>query len=113
MSTALTDELRRLALHMDLAVCAQAADEIERLNDVLTAWILFGYDFSEETDEKQAEMVVKTWRASLRALDEPTWANGRHEGDCTLQPFTCFRCLIDEGRRRAAHVSQILDRGGA
>lgn len=30
VDVALTDELRRLALHADLAVCDQAADEIER-----------------------------------------------------------------------------------
>ncbi len=33
--------------------------------------------------------------------DDPLWSDGKHHGDCTQQPTTCVRCLIEDAERQA------------
>jgi hypothetical protein len=49
------------------------------------------------------------WQRIIMSLDsELAWAGGRHEGDCTQEPMTCNRCLVEETRRDARHLFGIV-----
>lgn len=53
-------------------------------------------------DSASAENAVAHARKLFDGLDtDPTWGNGRHEGDCTKVPFTCCRCLVEDYIHRA------------
>jgi len=54
------------------------------------------YDIDEINDE-----IEILWKKCLKALKEEPWSNGRHHGDCTQLPVTCFRCMIEDYYRRA------------
>lgn len=48
-------------------------------------------------DGMNAEHAVEYARRIENAVEtDPTWANGRHEGDCTKTPMTCSRCHLEE-----------------
>ena len=94
--TALTDELRRLALHADLPVCAQAADEIERLRGLVEA----GHaQMPDEPDRCECG-----WVAPCGICAATGW-----DGD---EACECIENDAWADREHAAHVRQILD-GGA
>ena len=80
MSDELTDEEVRNA-----AICLLAAD-------------------AALCDCMDPEEAVSFIRRIEKSLDEEPWADGKHEGDCTKQPMTCIRCMIegaeDEARKR-------------
>lgn len=57
-------------------------------------------------DFAEAEDALIWARRVAHAVDnDPIWANGRHEGDCTKAPMTCSRCVLEEleaeARRKA------------
>ena len=94
MSTALTDELRRLAFLEDLPVCAQAADEIERLRGLVEGLHCGG-----------PVCVASGLDGFLR------WG-----WQCSCQFGIQHGAWVDYNAAKAehaAHVRQILDGGGA
>lgn len=51
--------------------------------------------FSVQSSLDMAEGVFNSVDSDL------IWAGGRHEGDCTNQPHTCSRCLIEDMEDKA------------
>lgn len=79
---AATDDLTS-ATRREIAIALYAADALL-------------VDFTEIED------AVDHARRVFNAVDtDPTWANGRHEGDCTQAPMTCQRCLVEEFEEKA------------
>lgn len=52
-------------------------------------------------DDMTPEQAVAFSRRLEAGLDEDPWSDGRHCGDCTSQPMTCTRCLIEDAEREA------------
>jgi len=84
----------------------------KRWVDLLAKWIFIAdqrwevEDFldregREYDSEDVNDMIVELWIKHLQALQEDPWANGRHYGDCTQVPMSCFRCIVDEYYERA------------
>src|ERR1051326_7277 len=52
---------------------------------------------------------VEQWKGLLRSLEtEKFWAGGKHNGDCTNEPFTCNRCLVEDFYKEADAVVTAL-----
>lgn len=66
-----------------------------------TAVLLLAADLAL-CDNQNAEMALMYARRIERSVEEnPIWANGRHDGDCTKQPMTCSRCVLEDMEDRA------------
>ena len=62
--------------------------------------------FLHEYDDCSTEQ----WKRLLDSLETaPFWANGKHSGDCTNEPFTCNRCLAEEIYKGADTIIAELD----
>lgn len=61
-----------------------------------TTILLLARDVVIAGDSSEAENAV-AWARDV--VD--TYENSPHDGDCTNQPQTCFRCLIDAANREA------------
>jgi hypothetical protein len=47
--------------------------------------------------------------AKLReSMNDPIWADGKHCGDCTKQPATCNRCVLEDIEKQAAEFAKYL-----
>lgn len=58
------------------------------------------------TDFIEAEASVVWTRRLFDSCDtDPLWANGRHDGDCTNQPMTCTRCVVEEWEAKARELA--------
>lgn len=67
---------------------------------LLAAEVLLG-------DFVKAEDALEWSRKLEHAVEhDETWADGRHSGDCTQEPFTCSRCLIEEYEGKARELAQ-------
>lgn len=70
--------------------------------------LLFALEYHEE--HKTIEETIQRWYNILKALHtEKCWADGKHCGDCTKEPATCYRCLVGEFVNRAAHLKYESD----
>jgi hypothetical protein len=76
---------------------------IERLEDV--AWVdgtIISIDGKEkivngDTYGRSIDEIANRWKMYFKAtIEESTWSNGKHNGDCTKVPATCFRCMCEE-----------------
>jgi hypothetical protein len=48
-------------------------------------------------DHESAEAAVAWTRRLFDGVDtDPIWADGRHQGDCTKDAFTCSRCVLED-----------------
>jgi hypothetical protein len=55
-------------------------------------------------DEQSLAAAVPWAEAMVRAVDtDSTWANGRHDGDCTKVAMSCGRCMMDDFLNEAHH----------
>lgn len=84
----------------------------EKIIDILAKWIFIadsrweiedalddtGQDFD---DDEVNEIASNMWLKHLRALSEEPWSDGKHCGDCTNVPMSCFRCIVDEYYKKA------------
>lgn len=53
-------------------------------------------------DDMTCEQAVASARRQASALtDDPTWTDGKHGGDCTSQPHTCMRCVVEQAEQDA------------
>jgi len=53
-------------------------------------------------DSLDAETALEYARKLEWSVDnDPTWAGGRHEGDCTKVPAPCARCYLEDMENRA------------
>lgn len=53
-------------------------------------------------DDMSADDALAFARRHVAVMEsEPTWANGRHEGDCTKTPMPCARCRWEQAQRDA------------
>jgi len=48
------------------------------------------------------------WEDWLGALDTKEWYDGKHFGDCTKECNTCMRCLVNNLRREAEDVLDLV-----
>jgi hypothetical protein len=75
----------------EIAICLMAADDLL-------------------TDFARVEDAVAFARRIADGVDsDPLWADGRHDGDCTSQPHTCSRCVLEGYEDKAR--SLILQEG--
>jgi len=51
------------------------------------------------------------WDKWVAALNEEPWANSKHAGDCTNEPQTCIRCLVESYYRDADLIIEKLLEG--
>jgi hypothetical protein len=52
---------------------------------------------------------LEQWKGLLLSLEtESFWAGGKHHGDCTNEPFTCNRCLVEDVYKEADAVCAAL-----
>lgn len=50
-----------------------------------------------DTYGKTIDEVAERWKSFFKvAITDPTWSDGKHNGDCTHVPATCFRCMCEE-----------------
>jgi len=69
-----------------------------------TAVLLLAADIAL-CDSLAAENALEMARRIEKSVDEdPIWANGKHEGDCTKQPHTCSRCVLEDMEDRAREM---------
>jgi hypothetical protein len=61
-----------------------------------SALLLLAADTLLAGDAWTAEGALAFAKAIESSLDEPMYARGKHAGDCTKQPFTCSRCVIEK-----------------
>jgi hypothetical protein len=53
--------------------------------------------------------MVGQWPRMLEVMNgNPLWADGKHCGDCTNQPHTCQRCLVEDIQKRADISMKVL-----
>ena len=71
--------------------------KVETLARLMYAWQYYGL---EEEEIKEAD---KSWDKCLDMLADKNmpWINGGHMGDCTNEPNTCMRCLVEDVRADA------------
>jgi len=62
-------------------------------------------------DRHEAESALASARVTEHAvmLDD-LWKGGRHSGDCTNEPHTCFRCLYEDAQARARKMIHEADK---
>jgi len=67
--------------------------------------ILYG-----DTHGKTVDEVVERWKSWFKvAIEDPTWAEGKHCGDCTHVPTTCFRCMCEEKMEKIRKLIKVLE----
>lgn len=50
-----------------------------------------------DTHDLTVEQEIKNWKSYVETtLTSPEWKDGKHCGDCTKVPATCFRCMCEE-----------------
>jgi hypothetical protein len=66
-----------------------------------TAVLLLAADIAlcDSMDAWEALFMAKNIERTL--MFDKEWSNGKHAGDCTKQPFTCHRCVIESMEDRA------------
>lgn len=82
----------------------------EQLDDIvpLLRWISFaviGWKTDLGRQYPGVEDAAKQWAGELLAYIK----HPEHDGDCTNQPHTCIRCLVEEARRDAQTVVRFLN----
>jgi hypothetical protein len=60
-----------------------------------------------EYSEKDFKTSINHWKYMKSLLDESPWDNGKHRGDCTQEPFTCQRCIMESYYNRAEKILSI------
>jgi hypothetical protein len=56
---------------------------------------------------KSVDDITTIWKGYFDlAINHPCWTNGRHEGDCTKVPSTCFRCMCEERLHKVRSVAK-------
>lgn len=66
----------------------------------------------EITDFSSYEEAIKWWSNVTESIGkDPLWSDGKHSGDCTKQPWTCFRCVVEEYRSYAAQWLTWFEKG--
>lgn len=80
-------------------------DEIEQTSFMLylATWLDEGEHIEDLSDEFLSKL-AKKWR------DE--WIPGRfaeHRGDCTKEPFTCLRCVMDRLFSDACRIKRAME----
>lgn len=72
--------------------------EHPEIHALMCMFIGFGDAEFYDLDE---DRVFDAWQDVNAALSDG-WENGKHQGDCTLQAFTCLRCFL-EGEAKTAY----------
>lgn len=73
-----------------------SADDITEIPYRDAAVLLIATDSVLWDNQAVEDAVAYAERIAASVDTDPMWANGRHDGDCTQQPQTCARCLLDE-----------------
>lgn len=68
------------------------------------AILLIAADAVAGEDFRRGEDAIAWARKHDEALEGEPWSNGRHCGDCTKQPHTCLRCVMEEAEERAKEL---------
>jgi hypothetical protein len=59
-------------------------------------------DLGTDSENSTVEEEAARWKSYFdTATTENAWKDGKHWGDCTKVPMTCFRCLCEEQLRKA------------
>ena len=67
----------------------------------------WGHDEISDIDDETMENLVKKWREEWLPLRE-----SEHSGDCTKQPWTCMRCLMDRMWGDSERIAAFLRKQG-
>lgn len=66
----------------------------QKLRDAATLLAAIDHVLWDDMELEKSIWFAKRWIASVD--NDPLWADGRHEGDCTKQPHTCSRCVLED-----------------
>jgi hypothetical protein len=54
---------------------------------------------------------INKFKGFIKVMEEEDcWKDGKHSGDCTKVPATCFRCLVEEYRSRASKLIEYFEK---
>ncbi len=63
-----------------------------------------------DTYGKSIDEISKYWKGLFQtAITEDCWKDGKHMGDCTKCPCTCFRCLCEEHMGETRRVVEFFN----
>lgn len=64
-----------------------------------------------DTYGKTVNEVADRWKAYFKvAINDNAWNNGKHAGDCTHIPMTCFRCMCEEQLKKIRTFPEKYDK---
>lgn len=65
--------------------------------------------FRREYDDPLS--AIKKFKGFVKVMEEEDcWKDGKHCGDCTKVPATCFRCLVEDYRARASKLIEYFEK---
>jgi hypothetical protein len=83
-----------------------AADPRLRLVAFMSQMVLEDYECSKGGYKQSA----KWWKRIFQQLTKcDDWKDGKHMGDCTKEPNTCIRCMVEEMVDDAAKILKVYD----
>lgn len=54
---------------------------------------------------------IEIWKSYFNiAINDTNWKDGKHMGDCTHYPMTCFRCMCEERLNKVRKFSINYDK---